>query len=178
MERQDMKALRTHASLVAPLLVAAGLLLNVSPTSAAPAQIWHKKGGFVITLMLYTGGWGSTGPEYMWIEYVPNTVMKDQKDGSIFIHDCDNSATISIGTGDGSYSPPGEVFYAGTCSIVLEGLWALDPETGWFLPSDERMNWHIMATVFDTEEDEWTLYWQFVMRDGEWNETYYFEPAN
>jgi len=174
-----MKTLKPHAGLAACILAAAGLLLaNLSPAFGAPAQIWHKKGGFVITLKLFTGGWGSTGPEYMWIEYVPNTVMKDQKDGTLFIHDCDNSALITIGTSDEDYAPPSEVSYEGTCSIVLQGLWTLDPATGWFLPGEDRMNWHIKATVSDAEGNEWALFWQYVMRDGKMNETYRFEPAD
>ena len=160
------------------LMAAVGLwIAHITPASAAPAEVFLKKDGFQIVFSWWTGGWNGTGPEYMWVAYVPTTVIKAQKDGSLWIHDCAHNATITIGTGE-QYSEPSDVIYKGTGSITLEGLWTFDEETDWFMPGEERMNWHIMGTVFDTQTDgAWKLFWQYVKREGKLMETYRFEPV-
>ncbi len=177
-----MKALRiqTRAYLAVPVLVAAVMLVADFTTSlAAPAQVWHRKGGLMIPFALPMGGWGSTAPEHFYVEAVPATVMKELKDGSLFIHDSDNDAPITIGTGDDPLLPPTVVLFTGTASVLDEGIWVPVPDQpGWYSPSEERMNWHFMATVTEVATGKvWKLDWQFVMRDGEWNETYRFEPV-
>jgi hypothetical protein len=174
-----MKRVELTRSAAATLLaVAAFLFINIVPAYAAPADVYLKKDGYPISFWAWMGGVsGSGSPLYMYVEYVPTTVMKEHKDGALWIHDSANTATISIGTGEWG-TLPSVVLYQGTGSIVLQGLWTYDPDTGWFWPSEERMNWHIMATVLDSEGNEWTLYWQLVRRNGKVNETYRFEPAN
>ncbi len=177
-----MKTLRTQTRvyLAAPLLVAAVMLLaDVATSLAAPAQVWHRKGGLMIPFTLPVGGWGSTASEYFYIEAVPGTVMKERADGSLFIHDSDNDAPITIGTGDDTLSPPTAVLFTGTASVLDEGIWVPTPgQPGWYSPSEERMNWHIKATVVEVATGEvWKLDWQLVVRDGEVNETYRFEPV-
>jgi hypothetical protein len=166
----------SHAILL--LGITTFLLATVSSSVAAPADVYLKKDGFPIQFWAWMGGAaGSEAPLYMYVEYAPTTVMKEHKDGTLWIHDCDNSAIVTIGYGEWG-SLPTDIVYQGTGSITLQGLWTFDPETGWFLPSEERMNWHVMGSVFDADGNEWKLHWQLVRRNGEVNETYRFEPLN
>jgi hypothetical protein len=112
----------------------------------------------------------------MWIESFPAWTFKDQADGSLWWKASANIASVHIGTLVPETGLLGEVLFSGTGSIVNVGLWVPTVD-GWFMPSEERMNLHIMATVFDDDGNEWALYWQYVMRDGKVNETYRFEPA-
>jgi hypothetical protein len=165
------------------------LWLGTVIATAAPAEVYHKKDGAQIIITSWMGGAAATGfPVYFWIEYVPNTVVKVQEDGTYWIHDCANEATVTIGTNpeymDSTKDPegaPSKVFYRGSGSIILAGFYS-DPGTGWLVVGD-KMNYQIKATVAEVDENGletgqlWKLFWHAVERKGEWSDTFRFEPV-
>jgi hypothetical protein len=160
------------------------LWLGSAITPGAPAEVYHKKDGAQIVLTAWMGGAAGTGfPVYFWIEYVPNTVVRVQEDGTYWIHDCANEATVTIGTNPKYMNPtkdpegaPSEVLYRGSGSIILAGIYS-DPGTGWLIVG-ETMNYQIKATVVDVNTGAvWKLFWHAVERKGEWSDTFRFEPV-
>jgi hypothetical protein len=166
-----------------PVAAVSFLLLASAAALAAPAEVYHKKDGAVIMFTGWMGGEHGSGPVYFWLQYVPNTVVKTQEDGSYWIHDCSNEAIVIIGTNpdyvdskEDPQAPPSEVLYTGTGSVSLAGIW-IDPGTGWLIVGD-KMNYQFKATVVDAHNGRvWKLFWHAVERDGEWTETFTFEPV-
>jgi hypothetical protein len=152
------------------------LVLSGSVSSAAQldVQLYKKKDpGIVIWNMMMPGS--SVEGEHVWVEYTPNTVWKTYSDGSIWFHDCDNQASITIGTGEDTAEPPTTVFYQGTGTISIVGSWVKVAE-GMYVPGD-KMSLKIVTRVTDPLTGEVSQFiYNALVRGGVWDEKFHFEP--
>ncbi len=153
------------------------LVSGLAAVAAAPVdvQVYQKADGPLIVLNLDQPTTQVVPSARIWIEYVPHTVWKDMPDGSVWIQDCDNNATFTIGTGEDTSAKPTHVLYQGSGSIIDIGLWVLQGN-GWLAPGD-KMNYQIMATVVDSSGQAWKLHYHAVVRGGVWDEKFRFEPV-